>query len=97
MPHVHPLIGVDERLLQAGNHCGATYEECVAFAAAVRAAAPPTVTLADGYKAVLMGLAAHRAIDSGQPVLWSDMLAEFEEARAQHGAEPAAAAAAQPA
>ena len=51
--------------------------------AAVREGRPPTVTLTDGYKAVLMGLAAHRAIDSGQPVLWSDMLAEFERERSR--------------
>ena len=42
---------------------------------------PPTVTLSDGYKAVLMGLAAHRAIETGRSVEWSDMIAEFEAAR----------------
>ena len=36
-------------------------------------------------KAVLMGLAAHRSIDTGRPVLWSEMLDEFEAARAQYG------------
>ena len=39
---------------------------------------PPAVSLNDGSKAVLMGLAAHRSIDTGQPVLWADMIAEFE-------------------
>eukprot|EP00964_Phaeocystis_antarctica_P123168 scaffold86816_cov58-Phaeocystis_antarctica.AAC.7 len=32
-----------------------------------------------------MGLAAHRSIDTGRPVLWSEMLDEFEAARAQYG------------
>jgi myo-inositol 2-dehydrogenase/D-chiro-inositol 1-dehydrogenase len=76
-------VGVEARLLEAGNHCGATYEEVNAFADAALQGRPPTVTLSDGSKAVLMGLAAHRAIETGQPVLWSDMLREFEEARAE--------------
>ena len=29
-----------------------------------------------------MGLAAHRSIDTGRPVLWSEMLAELETAKA---------------
>ena len=74
------LTSVDAALLEAGNHCGATYEEVRAFASAALAQQPPTVSLSDGSKAVLMGLAAHRSIDSGQPVLWSDMLAEYSSA-----------------
>ena len=41
-----------------------------------------------GSKAVLMGLAAHRSIELGRPVLWSEMLAEFDAARAQFGEQP---------
>ena len=52
-----------------------------AFADAVASGQGPAVTLSDGSKAVLLGLAAHRSIATGQPVLWSDMLAEFDEAR----------------
>ena len=78
---------VDARLLEAGNHCGATYEEVQAFADAALGARPPTVTLNDGSKAVLLGLAAHRSIDTGVPVLWSDMLAEFSEAQARFTTE----------
>jgi len=74
--------GVAARLLEAGNHCGATYEEVNAFADAALGALPPTVTLEDGSKAVLLGLAAHRSIATGLPVLWSDMLREFDEAKA---------------
>ena len=71
------------QLLEAGNHMGATYEEVSAFAAAALGQRSPAVTLSDGSKAVLIGIAAHRSIDSGKPVLWSDMLAEFAEAQAQ--------------
>ena len=74
--------GVDAKLLEAGNHCGATYEEVRAFADAVLQTRDPTVTLSDGSKAVLLGLAAHRSIDTGMPVMWSDMIGEFDEARA---------------
>jgi len=78
--------GVDSALLEAGNHCGATFEEVRAFTTAVHARTPPTVSLSDGSKAVLMGLAAHRSIaNHGQPVLWSEMLAEF--AQASHAAK----------
>lgn len=88
-------IGVEARLLEAGNHCGATYVEVSRFAAAALAQAPPEVTLRDGSKAVLMGLAAHRSIETGQPVLWSDMLAEFsaELEQVSGGAQVSAAAA----
>ena len=77
--------GVDAKLMEAGNHCGATYEEIAAFARAALDSKAPTVTLHDGTRAVLMGLAAHRSIASGMPVLWSDMLAEFEAAKAEVG------------
>ena len=83
-------VGVEARLLEAGNHCGATYEEVKAFADAALGALPPTVTLGDGSKAVLLGLAAHRSIDTGMPVMWSDMLAEFGEAQARLGGVGAA-------
>ena len=78
---VEEHVGVDKRLLEAGNHCGATYFEVSAFAKAALTQQEPTVTLADGSIAVLMGLAAHRSIETGQPVLWNDMLSELEEAR----------------
>jgi len=78
-------VGVDAALLEAGNHGGATHHQLRAFARAARHGEPPAVGLRDGSKAVLMGLAAHRSIDTGQPVLWRDMLDEFEAARAQFG------------
>ena len=75
-------IGVNAALLEAGNHAGATFEELVAFTRAVRSGSAPEVSLRDGAMAALMGLAAHRSISSGQPVLWKNMLAEYEEALA---------------
>ena len=75
-------IGVDARLLEAGNHAGATHAQLSAFARAALSGDAAAVPLSDGSKAVLLGLAAHRSIETGQPVLWSDMLDEFSTARA---------------
>jgi len=92
-------IGVAAELLQAGNHAGATHEELRRFTDAALDGRPPDVTLSDGTKAVLMGLAAHRSIDEGRPVLWDEMLAEVAAARGPVAVEevpvvaPAAAAA----
>jgi len=72
---------VSAELLEAGNHGGATYQELVRFVGAVNGAAGPEVSLHDGSMAVLMGVAAHRAAATGQVVLWSDMMAEYEAAR----------------
>jgi len=74
--------GVSAALLEAGNHGGATFEELVRFTGAARADAPSAeVSVRDGSMAVLIGIAAHRSIASGQAVLWSDVLAEYEAAR----------------
>ena len=76
-------VAADETLLEAGAHCGATHEELVRFTeAALRGGAEPEVSLDDGTKAVLMGLAAHRSIETGRAVPWREMLDEFEAARA---------------
>ena len=65
-------VAADAALLEAGAHCGATHEELVRFTqAALHAGQPPEVSVSDGTKAVLLGLAAHRSIDTGRPVLWS--------------------------
>jgi len=89
--------GVDARLLEAGNHCGATYEEVQAFANAAQHQLEPAVTLTDGTQAVLLGLAAHRSIATGQPVLWKDMRAEFDAAFEDAQARVAAGGAGAPA
>ena len=78
-------------LLEAGNHGGATHAQLQAFARAALRGEPPAVGLRDGSKAVLMGIAAHRSIDTGRPVLWREMLDEFEAARAQYAVEKALA------
>lgn len=81
---------VDARLLEAGNHGGATYEELAHFASAIRGEAEAEVSLADGSLAAMMGMAAHRSIASGMPVLWDDLLQEF--GRRKDEARPGAAA-----
>ena len=84
-------VSVDPELLLAGNHAGATHEELVRFVAAVADGAPPAVSLADGSKAVLMGIAAQRSIArGGAPVAWSEMTDEFEAALEAARAELAA-------
>ncbi len=75
-------VAVAPELLLAGNHAGATFEELVRFTRAALAGSPTAeVSVRDGSLAVLMGVAAHRSIASGAPVLWSELLAEFESHR----------------
>lgn len=73
-------VGVDARLLEAGNHAGATYEELRLFTEKAMEGGGAEVSLHDGSMAVMMGLAAHRSIESGAPILWKDMLREYEAA-----------------
>jgi predicted dehydrogenase len=54
-------VPVDEAVLQAGHHHGATYYQLLAFLDAVAGRAPVAVTAADGLAAVAMGLAAERS------------------------------------
>ena len=62
------IVPVDQRLLAAGHHHGSTYFQHQAFATCVRNGTPPEVSLADGRKAVMMGLAAERSIRTQRPV-----------------------------
>lgn len=62
-------VPVSAEVLKAGFHHGASYFQHLAFQRAVREGAPAGVTAMDGLKAVAMGLAAHRSIDEGRPVL----------------------------
>jgi predicted dehydrogenase len=61
-------IPVDPALLEAGDHNGSTFYQHQRFAAAVRGEGPVEVTLADGWWAVAMGIAAQRSAATGQAV-----------------------------
>ena len=64
----------DTHIKYAGQHFGASFIEHQKFAKAVRSGTPPEVTLEDGLRSVATGLAAHRSIATGGPVLLSDVL-----------------------
>lgn len=66
-------LGDDERVRHVGAHHGASYLEHVAFCAAIRDGARPTVTVDDGLWSVAMGAAAHRSIDEGRAVQMAEM------------------------
>ncbi|MEM8854466.1 MAG: Gfo/Idh/MocA family oxidoreductase, partial [Pseudomonadota bacterium] len=62
-------IPVDPRLLEAGDHNGATFYQHERFAALVRGTLKtPEVSLRDGEAAVLMGLAAQKSAATGEAV-----------------------------
>ncbi len=62
-------IPVDPALLAAGDHNGSTFYQHQRFLEVVRGAARAEVTLADGYAAVRMGLAAQESALTGQAVM----------------------------
>jgi myo-inositol 2-dehydrogenase / D-chiro-inositol 1-dehydrogenase len=64
----------DTNIKYAGQHFGASYIEHQRFAAAIRAGSAPEVSLEDGLRSVATGLAAHRSIETGLPVLLKDVL-----------------------
>lgn len=55
------FVAVEEAVLAAGHHHGATYHQLRAFLAALQEGRPASVTAADGAAAVEMGLAAERS------------------------------------
>lgn len=55
-------VHVDPNVLQAGDHHGSTYYQHLGFRRAVLEGAPVDVTMADGLKAVRIGLAAEQSI-----------------------------------
>jgi len=61
-------IPVDKTLLAAGDHNGSTYYQHARFNAAVRGQGAVEVTLADGARAVEIGLAAQESARTGQAV-----------------------------
>ena len=73
---------VDERPITAdgvrhvGLHHGASYLEHVDFRSSILRRQPASVTLTDGLWSVAMGVAAHRSIDEGRPVMIEEVLAD---------------------
>lgn len=65
-------VPVQAEVLKAGFHHGASYYQHLAFQRAIREGTAPQVSAEDGLKAVAMGLAAHRSIEEGRPVLMSE-------------------------
>lgn len=63
-------IPVDPVLLEAGDHNGSTFYQHQRFNAAVRGQGAVEVSLADGAKAVAMGLAAQESAITGQVVVF---------------------------
>jgi len=66
-------IPVEERILKAGFHEGATYFQHQGFLKAVREGGKPGVTVRDGLRAVALGIAAHRSIEERRPVEMSEL------------------------
>lgn len=65
-------IPVDETLLAAGDHNGSTFYQHQKFLAVVRGQASVEVSLQDGLKAVLMGLAAEHSAATGECVSFTE-------------------------
>jgi myo-inositol 2-dehydrogenase / D-chiro-inositol 1-dehydrogenase len=64
-------IPVDETILRAGDHHGSTYYQHLGFNKAVLKGTPVEVTLDDGLKAVMIGLAAEQSARTGKAVALS--------------------------
>ncbi len=67
----------DTNIRYAGQHFGASYIEHMKFAEAIRKGLPPEVSLEEGMRCVAVGAAAHRSIDTGLPVLLTDILSQI--------------------
>jgi len=67
-PATIETIEVDEKLLAAGDHHGATYYQHLKFANVIRNAEPVEVSVFDGAIAVAIGLAAEQSIKTGEAV-----------------------------
>jgi len=68
LPLIHETVPVDPRLLELGDHHGATFFQHERFRDMVLKGGTPEVTLEDGLKAVRMGAAAEESIRTGLPV-----------------------------
>ena len=61
-------VPVDSKLLEAGDHNSSTFYQHERFARVLRGEQSVEVSLQDGLKAVLIGLAAHRSIETGKAI-----------------------------
>lgn len=69
--HASPI---DPSVTHVGFHFGASYLEVAKFCDAIRNGSPADVTVTDGLRSVMIGVAAHRSIDQGRPVAISELL-----------------------
>ncbi len=63
----------DPRIGHEGFHHGASYIEHLLFQEAIRSGGEPEVTVREGLLSVAIGVAAHRSIDEGRPVLLGEL------------------------
>lgn len=63
----------DARVAHVGYHHGASYLEHLGFIEAVRKGTAPGVTVDEGLWSIAVGIAAHKSIDEGRPVLLSEL------------------------
>ncbi len=78
----HWIGGVESRAVEdptiahEGFHHGSSYVEHARFLDCIRTGAPAEVTLIDGLWSVAAGVAAHRSIELGRPVMMSEIVPE---------------------
>jgi myo-inositol 2-dehydrogenase / D-chiro-inositol 1-dehydrogenase len=66
----------DTNIRYAGQHFGASWIEHQKFAKAIREGLPADISLEEGLRSVATGMAAHRSIATGMPVLLRDVIPE---------------------
>lgn len=64
----------DVNIRYVGHHYGASWIEHMKFVDAYREGKPAEVTMNDGVRSVATGLAAHKSIREGRPVMMSEIL-----------------------
>lgn len=64
---------MDESVAHVGFHFGASYVELSRFRDAVLAGTAPDVDVHAGLMSVAIGVAAHRSIDEGRPIMMSEL------------------------
>jgi len=64
---------IDEQVAHVGFHFGASFIEVARFCDAVRNGSEPDVGVSAGLWSVAVGVAAHRSIDEGRPVLIDEL------------------------